>query len=156
MVDICGDNSSTLGNLLTHKLRRYMCLDAKLLTVHIFAYCDILHFWGDNAPLGVVHLSNIGAIIIPAFTDPLLTQMRQTSAQINIRCCIAIRARSVVDIDIGVGALHSLPIDDFYRRHLTNLAHTHSYGRVYRATHIDLLGVRVRNLQIHLLHLCLL
>ena len=64
------DNGSSLGYLLTHKLRCDVGLDAKLLTVHILADGHVLHLLCDDAFLGKIHLClTLLAILYPALSQ---------------------------------------------------------------------------------------
>ena len=56
MVDVGRQHGTSGGNLLTDEFRCDVGVDAQLLAVHVLADGDVLHFRGDDALLGIIHL----------------------------------------------------------------------------------------------------
>ena len=56
VVDVGWQHGTSGGNLVAHELRRDVGVDAQLLAVHVLADGYVLHFRGDDALFGVVHL----------------------------------------------------------------------------------------------------
>ena len=143
MMDIGGNDGTSAGHLVAHKLWGYMTLDAQCLAVHVLADSHILHLGGDDAGLGTCHLGDTLTFRLTV-VNPLLAQVGQTFLQVNLIVGVCVGTTGVVDKHRFVFLCMGLAIVILCHRGCeVDLEHTHLQIWVYLTLHIVFLTLSV-------------
>ena len=130
-----GDDGASLGNLLAHKGRCDVGLDAQFLAVHVLAYGHILHLLCDDALLGEIHLR----LSLLTTVDPWLAQSGQSLLEVDLHGGVAVGSAGVVYVDRLVGLLVAHTVLDGYGGRQSHAAHADAEVGIELAAQVNLL-----------------